>query len=263
MDNYYENKFAYYSRIVMMIILSIEFILNIAFLATFADINSQVQVLYLLEIDVFKFHKKCISAIFSLFFISFFVFIIELISYCGCCMTTNCAELCEIIFRKLNHLIMLLAFVICQFLYFIQCMIIPVFYDRMKSIEAFEDYDNIDDIDKMKNIRSKYSAMTAVSFIFLFLIIFLDFIIINLYKGICCQMEIICSNTQICLENFGRWFIDKISWICCIDKKDINSMDLRTVQNPKDTEIYELTGDIRNSLAENMKINIDKIINNQ
>lgn len=298
MDNYYENKFAYYSRIVMMIILSIEFILNIIFLAIITDINSQVSILDLAEEKVFKFHKDCISATFSLFFISYFVFVLELIAYCGCCMKTNCIENCEIIFRKLNHLIILTTFLICQFLYFTQSMIIPVFLHRAKNL-VFEDlgvklneesgeefdekwgiewdrdwYDNLykkyidvkdildkyekfeENIDKINSIKKKYSAMTALCIIFLVFIIFLDFIVINLYKSICCQMEIICQNTHNCMENFGRWFIDKISCICCIDSKDKNIIQLEEVKNQKDIEIFNLNGEIRNLMAQNMEINI-------
>lgn len=258
MDNYYENKFAYYSRIVMMIILSIQFILNIIFLTLISDINSQVKILELIEIDVFKFHKACISAIFSLFFISFFVFVLELISYCGCCMKTDCIELCNIIFRTYNHVIILATFLICQFIYFTQCMIIPVFFHRVKNLvyqDLYEEY-LPEDIDKIKIIKNKYSSMTAICYVFLFLIIFLDFIVLNLYKDICCQMEIICNNSQNCLENFGRWFIDKISCICCIDKKDRTIVNLEEVSNQKDMEIYQLTGEIRNLFAENMEINI-------
>ena len=69
-------------------------------------------------------------------------------------------------------------------------------------------------------------------------------------------MEIICQNTKNCMENFGRWFIDKISCICCIDTKEQNNANLESVTDPKDIEIYNLNGDIRNLMAQNMEINI-------
>ena len=254
MDNdIYENKFAYYSRIIMMIILSFEFILNIIFLAIITDVNSQVSMLdHFYEEGVTKFHKECISATFALFFISFFVFMLELVAYCGCCMKIDCAELCNIIFNTLNHLIILATFLICQFIYFTQCMIIPVFFHRVNHL-VYEDYE---EIEKIKIIKKKYSSMTAICYVFLVLIIFLDFIILNLYKGLCCQMEIICQNTQNCTENFGRWFIDKIFCSCCSDDKDKTIQGLEARRNEKDVEIYELTGDIRNLMAENMELNI-------
>ena len=254
MDNdIYENKFAYYSRIIMMIILSFEFILNIIFLAIITDVNSQVSMLdHFYEEGVTKFHKECISATFALFFISFFVFMLELVAYCGCCMKTDCAELCNIIFNKLNHLIILATFLICQFIYFTQCMIIPVFFHRVKHLVYEEFYFE----EKIKIIINKYSSMTAICYVFLVLIIFLDFIVLNLYKGLCCQMEIICQNTQNCTENFGRWFIDKIFCSCCSDDKDKTIQGLEARRNEKDVEIYELTGDIRNLMAENMELNI-------
>ena len=242
MENYYQNKFSYYSRIAMMIILSIEFILNIVFLSIVREVNAQTSE------KIISDHQKCISAIFSLFFISYFVFILELIAYCGCCMKTDCHELFNIIFKQLNHLIILASFLICQFLYFTQSMIIPVYLDGVN----FLFYDE----KKIKNIKNKYKAMTAICIIFLVLIIFLNFIVINLYKGICCKMERICQNTQNCIENFGRWFIDKLSWVCCLDSKETMINRLENVKNQKDVKIYDLTGDIRNLLAENVALSL-------
>ena len=131
-------------------------------------------------------------------------------------------------------------------------MIIPVFFHRVNHL-VYEDYE---EIEKIKIIKKKYSSMTAICYVFLVLIIFLDFIILNLYKGLCCQMEIICQNTQNCTENFGRWFIDKIFCSCCSDDKDKTIQGLEARRNEKDVEIYELTGDIRNLMAENMELNI-------
>lgn len=246
MDKYYEKKFAHYSRIVMMIILFIEFILNIVFLSIMREINAQAKILG--SYPIIKNHLKSISAVFSLFFISFFVFILEFVANYGCCKKSN-NELCDIIFSKLNHFIIIISFFICQFLYFTQSMIIPVFLDGVKI--------NFEGGNKKTNIiKKKYDVMTAVCIIFLVLIIFLNFIVINLYKGICCQMEIICENTQNCIENFGRWFIDKLSWICCIDSKETIIAQLEDVRNEKDVKIYDLTGDIRNLMAENIVLNL-------
>ena len=131
-------------------------------------------------------------------------------------------------------------------------MIIPVFFHRVKHLVYEEFYFE----EKIKIIINKYSSMTAICYVFLVLIIFLDFIVLNLYKGLCCQMEIICQNTQNCTENFGRWFIDKIFCSCCSDDKDKTIQGLEARRNEKDVEIYELTGDIRNLMAENMELNI-------
>jgi hypothetical protein len=58
-----ENTFSYYARIVMLIIMSIEFILSIVFLGVIAEFKSNEKSQY-----------QAICATFSLNFISFFFF---------------------------------------------------------------------------------------------------------------------------------------------------------------------------------------------
>ena len=280
MDNKNERKFSYYSRIVMMIILSMQFLLNIIFLAVIIGIKDKYYEILSnsswinafckiydcdydkKEIDIFNYHYKGISATFSLFFISFFVFLIQFIAYCSC-QNANCNEYIDKLFKEFNHVSTLVAFFICQFLYFIECLIIPVYYQRIKYLH-YEEYDSLytkTKFDEIKHeIEKKYISLIVVAFLFLFIILFLDFIVINLYKGICCRMEAICKNTENCCENFGGWFVDKLSCLCCKDGKTITILDLEHVKNENDIKIYNLTGEIRNLMAQNIEINTKNIL---
>ena len=80
----------------------------------------------------------------------------------------------------------------------------------------------------------------------------MDFIVLNLYKGICCEMTKICQKTQKCCKNFG-WFLgDKLSFDCLKESDE-------PLQDDKDSlEIYNLNGEIKNLLAENIQIRINK-----
>ena len=69
-------------------------------------------------------------------------------------------------------------------------------------------------------------------------------------------MEKICQSTQNCFEKFGNWFIDKLSWVCCLDSKETKIERLENIQNKNDITIYNLTGEIRNLLAENVSLSL-------
>ena len=282
MDNKNGRKFSYYSRIVMMIILSMEFLLNIIFLAVISEIkedtisklsnydyydfdydyNYDYYFDYNLnlktkkESDIFYYHLEGISASFSIFFISFFVFLIQFIAYCSC-QKANCNEFIDILFKEFNHVSSLITFFICQFLYFIECLIIPVYYQRIKNLhsEKFPLKKNAF-VDMKEKNEKKYISLIVVSFLFLFIILFLDFIVINLYKGICCRMEEICKHTENCCENFGRWFADKLSCLCCKEPYSRPGSGI----HENDRKIIELTGEIKDLMAQNIEINTKNIL---
>ena len=286
MDNNNEQKFTYYSRIVMMIIMTIEFILNLIFLITiievkdnkyekdceeyntYYDYSSYYRRLYGIigtlkaENDIFFHHYQGISASFSLFFISYFIFVIEFVTHFIC--ENSCSyDILELILRKLNHLIVLITFFIGQFLYLIDCMIIPVFYQRVDKLyfTYYEIFCNEKEVKSIKSkIKGKYTLLIVLCFIFLFLILFLDFIVLNLYKGICCSMEEICTNTQKCCENFGRGFVNKLGILCCKNDNDEGIIQLEKLENENDREIHNLTGDIRHLLAQYVELSTKDLL---
>ena len=268
-----EKKFIYYSRIVMMIIMTIEFILNFIFIiaiievknnkyeedcANFKAYNNYFHYLdeeLKKENNVFVHHHQGISASFSLFFISYLLFLFEFLA--PTLFESYCHSYLELILKDLNHLILLITFFIGQFLYLIDCMIIPVFYQRITKFNYiyYSVYCDKKEIEKIKEkVNNKYILLTVICFVFLLLILFLDFIVLNLYKGICCRMEQICKITQDCCENFGRSFVNKLGYICCKNQKDGGIIKLEDLEHENDRQIHKLTGDIRHLLAENIEL---------
>ena len=253
-----EKKFSYYARIVMLITLSIEFLLSIVFIAVFGDVKNMAYKLDYSSIIVSKITKRHydgISATFSLFFIAFFVFLFLFIIKCSC--SNNNLGQFNYVLKDLNHFILFICFLICQLLYFIDCMIIPVYLQRIKNIQII---DNLKP--ELKNIRKKYSSLTAVCFIFLFIIIFLDLIILNLYKKICCQMNKICKKTDDCCENFGRCFGDVLNFLSCNKNEEGSITRLKEKRDMKISIITNLTEDIKDLLAQNINLQFEKINSN-
>ena len=234
-----ENPFSYYVRIVMLIIMLIEFILSIVFQGVMREINSYFHTKYITKFD---YQYKCISLTFSFFIISLFVFVIEFIVNRTCGKETcenECHEICSNLFFDLNHFILLITFLICQLLYLIDCCIIPVFLQGIKNYGTF------------KEQEKKYTALIVVAFIFLGIIIILDLIVLNLYKGICCKMTKICDKTKTCCENFAKFFVDIVCCRCC---SELNNTVLGQRAQELENGMQEkknLTCEIRNLLAEN------------
>ena len=196
-----ENTFSYYARIVMLIIMSIEFILSIAFLAVGNEIKKILNSDYIYNFD---YQYDCIWATFSLFFISLFVFIVEFFAYCTLNRNGCENEYLRFFCKELNHFISLISFLICQLLYFIDCCLFPVYLQIIEKKEA----------------KKKYSGLVAAAYIFLFIFLFLYFIILNLYKRICFKMTNICNRTNECCENFGSFFVDILFCRLCCEKKN-------------------------------------------
>jgi hypothetical protein len=229
-----ENTFSYYARIVMLIILSIEFILSIAFLAVGSKIK---EILHSDTID-YDYQYKSICATFSLFFISIFVFLVEFLAYCTLNRNGCESEYLRFLCKELNHFISLISFLICQLLYFIDCCLFPVYLQIVQEKEA----------------KKKYSDLVVVAYIFLFIFIILDFIILNLYKRICFKMTNICNRTNECCENFGSFFVDILFCRLCCEKKTQEMINLEEKEEEQIRIISDLTGEIKSLLAENNQL---------
>ena len=294
-----KRKFTYYSRIVMMIIMTFELILNLIFIITIVEVKdtkyekecADYEILNSLlnynndnngynynndyynndyynnypfrhllqkqrtENDVITYHYRGISASFSLFFVAYFVFFVEFLAYFTC---ENCNEILELILKKLNHLLLLITFFIGQFLYLVDCMIIPIYYQRINKFnyKYFDIFCDTEEIEKIKKkIKNKYILLIVFCYVFLLLILFLDFIVLNLYKDICCKMAKICKSTQDCCENFGRGFVNKLGILFCKNERDQGIVRLEDLENENDKQIHELTGEIRHLLADYIELN--------
>lgn len=303
MEKNEEKKFeiedpTYYSRIVMMIIMAIQLILFIIFaVLTHTNLDNMEKVYqrndafykiekiccdrysysfsyinctcnnYLEPLNhtfIFKEHVKQMDTCFAFFVISFFFFLIEFIMH-FCCETQTFSDgFFKNFFNYWNHLIILLTFVIAQFLYIIACLVTPIYLDRTSSIKDLLYTRNpyIDQVgrDFVEVCIKKYAVCFAMSFTFLVIFIFLDFIIINLYKGVCCDMTLICNWTNKCLSSFFTCFGDNVFyWLNKCKRKDNEINELENDVNNQEKTIAEITCQIQNTMKDNIKLRVDKI----
>ena len=208
----------YYSRIVMMIVNSIQLILFIVFIVfthtirdDMREVNKSVGYSRIEYDFVFDEQTEGVDTCFAFFIISFVFFLFEFIWDFACKDCDYQYDIFKNIFGDWNHLIIILTFLIAQFLYLISCLIIPIYLDRVRTLrDHLEDnyfgktdlYDNVifskDDLDKVESCIGKYACCVVIAEVFLVIFIFLYFIILNLYKGACCDMFTICKKTNDC-----------------------------------------------------------------
>ena len=155
---------------------------------------------------------------------------------------------------------MLITFFICQILYFIDCMIIPCYLQGIKNLHSSTNSSVFEDL--LKLIKKKYISLTVVCFVFLFFILFLNIIVLNLYKDICCKMKNICNHTQKCCEYFFMCFLNIFGCIMGMEIDSPKIIDLKNQEKEIDSKISNVNGDIKNLLAENVEININNNNNN-
>lgn len=285
-DDYRTRPFTYYSKIVMIIVTGIELILFIVFIVVVHNIKSIMYKIYdhynkyfeisghYDEIEIYDFRfiydeqTQAIDACFAFFVISFFIFLVEFIVNFAC-EDKDCGNgVLNLLFCELNHFLIILSFIIIQFVYLISCLIIPIYLDRVRT---FKDYfklaisDNVGDtkktdIDSIDSCVNKYAVLLAISFAFLFIFLFLYFIIINLYKEVCCNMRVICDRTNRCLGHFGNCFFDNIFYFfTCCTMKNQEFNELVDQINQKKSEIAGKTSEIQNLMKENIDLRIENI----
>ena len=270
------KDFTYYSRIVMFILCSIQFILAIVFIAVIYDvkdtINENATLTSIVCKSEFLSYKEreqlCkdfksileeqgqgIATTFSFFLIAYVIFFIECILHFCCENKKYDNEIFNNIFSKWNHFIILSAFIICQFMYLVSCLIIPIYLDRVRTIrDLYKDVEK--DLDEVLNsCVNRYAALLVVAFTFLFIFIFLYFIIMNLYKDICCDMTAICTQTELCLKNFFRCYYLQIRYIFTCSRDDGLDVEL----NKAKEKVDNLTVEVKSLMAENLKLRFDKI----
>ena len=238
----------YYSRIVMMIVNSIQLILFIVFIVfthtirdDMREVNKSVGYSRIEYDFVFDEQTQGVDTCFAFFIISFVFFLFEFIWDFACKDCDYHYDIFKNIFGDWNHLIIILTFLIAQFLYLISCLIIPIYLDRVRTLrDHLEDnyfgktdiYDNVifskDDLDKVESCIGKYAACVVIAYVFLVIFIFLYFIILNLYKGACCDMFTICKKTNDCFNNFGGCMRDNFYCILhCGKGENIEIEDLK------------------------------------
>ena len=266
-DEYKMKHFTYYSKIVMMIVVGIQLILFIVFIVSVHNVSSIMNKIsdnYKWITFNFTFiydeQVQAIDTCFSFFIISFTVFLAEFIVNFSC--KDNCCGygICQTIFFELNHILIILTFTIIQFLYVISCLIIPIYLERVRTFKKkFFDKDD-EDFDSVETCIKKYAALLVVSFVFLFIFLFLYFIIINLYKEVCCNMRNICDRTSRCMQSFFSCFYDNFYYfINCCKMRESEFNELVKKIKKKREEIDGKTCEIQNLMKENIDLRIEKI----
>lgn len=280
-DNVFELKdFTYYSRIVMMIVLAIQFILFIIFIVFIHDVKDlmdkvNTHVSYFFHYledpydisDIFHEQTQGIDTCISFFVISFVVFLIEFIVHFGFDNHDYKWFFFNLIFNSLNHLLTLLSFILAQFLYVIACLIIPIYLDRVTSFKDIYELILIplsafpeQDMEKIDSCIGKYAGLLVIAFVFLFIFIFLYFIIMNLYKGVCCDMYVICIKSNRCMGSFFGCFYDNVFFFCgaCERRTEKINQDNKDIENTK-REIEIITKEIQSKMTDNIKLRAENI----
>ena len=266
----YEMKdFTYYSRIVMMIIYGIQLILFIVFIVVVYGVESDMGKLdekihenirgIYSSFDltfIFDEQKQGIETCISFFIIAFVFFLVEFIFHFGCEKHRYDRPFFEKLCRDWNHLITILTFVIGQFLYIIACLIIPIYLHRVRTIDDFFDGRlDKDEMDLIDSSIARYAVCLVISFVFLVIFIFLYFIILNLYKGVCCDMIEICRNTNRCIDSFFGCFLDNINYVFqgCKKPEEIIEIEKNRIR------IAEITCSIQNEMKKNIELRVKNI----
>ena len=266
----YEMKdFTYYSRIVMMIIYGIQLILFIVFIVVVYGVESDMGKLdekihenirgIYSSFDltfIFDEQKQGIKTCISFFIIAFVFFLVEFIFHFGCEKHRYDRPFFEKLCRDWNHLITILTFVIGQFLYIIACLIIPIYLHRVRTIDDFFDGRlDKDEMDLIDSSIARYAVCLVISFVFLVIFIFLYFIILNLYKGVCCDMIEICRNTNRCIDSFFGCFLDNVNYVFQGCKKPPEIIEIEK----KRKRIAEITCSIQNEMKKNIELRVKNI----
>ena len=288
--NYKMKDFTYYSYIVMMIVISIQLILFIIFIV-FAhtvgdemnDVNKNAYSTLKIDFDfVFDEQKQGVDTCFAFFIIAFVIYLIEFVFHFACDGCDYRYNTIRTFLSDLNHFIIILTFLVSQFLYLICCLIFPIYLERVRTLRDYlephinlkKDLDNLgidldslkisvltkDDLDKMDSCVAKYAGAVVFAFVFLVIFIFLYFIILNLYKGTCCDMFTICRKTNDCFDKFGGCMRDNVYCIFnCGKGQDPEIEKLKRIIAERKKTIERITCNIQNGLKNNIKLRVDNI----
>jgi cell shape-determining protein MreC len=133
---------------------------------------------------------------------------------------------------------------------------IPSYYSRINYIEEEE-------IKYISDIKSRYKRLIVFSLILTLIIIFFDFIVLNLYKDLCCQMDTICNITFKFINNLCICIKDIISRVICNSNNEEDEEIKEIIQESKikKKEVNDLKEEIKNLLSEHINLIADSQIN--
>ena len=196
-----------------------------------------------------------IAAAFSFFIISYVIFFVECILHFCCENHKYNYEFLNDIFNKWNHFIILSMFIIAQFMYLIACLIIPIYLDRVRTLRDYFKDGYLIKKESLDSCVNRYAALLVVAFVFLFIFIFLYFIIMNLYKDICCDMTAICTQTEDCMKNFFRCYYLQMRYLFTCKRDDELDSDLKKAED----KVNDLKLQVKNEMAKNLELRCNNI----
>ena len=232
-----ENKREIYLRLVKIICMALEFFLCIAFTVVVSVIKEKGN-----NDKIFKGHYSGIATISAFFFIFFILFVLE--------------EIISCVFNKGLINFGISCFWISQLFYFIDFVMIPSYYSRINYIEEEE-------IKGISDIKGRYKRLIIISLIFILFIIFFDFIILNLYKDLCCQMDEICNKTFEFINTLCICIKDIISRVICNSNNEEDEEIKKIIQVSKEQKekVNALNEEIKNLLSQHINLIADSQIN--
>ena len=226
-----------YLRLVKIFCMTLEFFLCIAFTVVVNVIKEKGN-----NDIIFKSHYAGIATISAFFFIFFIFFITEII--------ISCISKCSLPGLRI------LFFWIAQLFYFIDFIMVPSYYSRINYIEEEE-------IKYISDIKSRYKRLIVFSLILTLIIIFFDFIVLNLYKDLCCQMDKICNITFKFINNLCICIKDIISRVICNSNNEEDEEIQEIVQESKNQKkkVNDLNEEIKNLLSQYIDLTVNSKIN--
>ena len=219
-----------YKLYIILAQIAMIFISSIIIISIIGTIKTKSKV-YLLEKSekFFLESYRAISAIFSLEFILTFFYGIIFAFYC-----------LKIIDIKLTERIIILLFLILFFLHLIYCVIIPIYFNDFKCIINLLEYkkkykDDKLEIGVLDEIKSNYTGAICISYIFLIILLFFNFILLIDYNKI--------FDVGILIKFLGE--------VLCAGFNERNKItELRREANQKTNQIREI---FANNLREEIK----------
>ena len=221
-----------YPIIIMTILMVIIFILSISVMGTFGKIKSKSKKITFSSNEEILFSKNysSISATFSfeiiLFFVYFSLFFLHFF------------------LEKIFERFMLFILIICELLYLIDCVIIPVFLKEIKFIIKLNN--GLPNYKDIRDIGSYYKGLIWACYIFLVIILFIDFLLLNLYHNMLC-------NTESFLSSFINCFLDMF---CHTFTKKEGIDGLENTNLEQRNQMNSLTEEIKNLLSERLDYEI-------
>ena len=218
-----------YKLFIILIQVILIFISSIIIISIIGNIKSKSKKISLFKGNGTLFSKSYshISAIFSLEIILIFVYTIIFVFFC-----LEYFDEIKIIERVILFLLLTL-----QFLHLIYCVIIPVYLKEFKYIINSNEDEDESMVKELYFIKSNYIGAICISYIFLIILLFFDFILFIDYNKI--------FNVEVLLKYLGENLCQGFNKKDNVDQNKKNEINKKT-QKIKEIFAEDLRDEIKN-----------------